>query len=74
MTPTPEQALETYKNTVRDNPRDTWANWIIAVSNSLAAGEWIGGDGYDDYAKKVFEMLGGKPQVKFADEKDRPTI
>jgi hypothetical protein len=69
---TTEQALETYTTTVRDYDRPTWATWVVAVSNSLAAGEWLGGDMFPAFAKEVFEALSGVKKVSMADEKDRP--
>lgn len=71
-TVTPEQALETYKRTVRDEPRESWANWVVAISNSQAVGEWIGGVMFEGYAKEVFEMVKAEKKVSMADENDRP--
>jgi len=71
-TVTPEQAVETYERTVRDEPREAWANYIIAISNSLAAGEWTGGTMFPDYAKEAFVILKAKQKVSMADEIDRP--
>lgn len=71
-TVTPQQAKETYERTVRDEDRNNWPNWILAVSNSLAAGEWMGGDMFPDYAEKVFEAVNASAKVSMADEKDRP--
>jgi len=64
---TPEQAYETYKRTVRDDARTAWATWVIAVSNSLAAGEWIGFEGCPSYAKEVFELAKADQKVSFSD-------
>lgn len=66
-TVTPEQAYETYKRTVRDEERSSWATWVIAVSNSLAAGEWIGFEGCPAYAKEVFELAKADQKVSFSD-------
>lgn len=67
LTVTPEQAYETYKRTVRDEERSSWATWVIAVSNSLAAGEWIGFEGCPAYAKEVFELAKADQKVSFSD-------
>lgn len=70
---TKEQAIETYRRTVRDYQRYEWAMWVIAVNDSLETGEWVGGDAYPEFAKEVFEEM--KKEVKkisMADEKDRP--
>ena len=66
-TVTTEQAIETYKRTVRDEQRYTWATWVIAVSNSLAAGEWVGGNIYPGFAKEVFEALKAEKKISMAD-------
>jgi hypothetical protein len=65
-------AIDTYNRTIRDDERYTWPNWVVAVSNSLAAGEWLGGDMFPAFAKEVFEALSGVKKVSMADEKDRP--
>ena len=64
---TPEQAYETYKRTVRDEERNSWATGVIAVRNSLAAGEWIGFEGCPAYAKEVFELAKADQKVSFSD-------
>lgn len=67
-TVTPEQAKETYEKTVRDCDRSTWATWIIAISNSVAAREWIGYEGCPDYAKGAFELIMAEGvKVSFSD-------
>lgn len=55
--PTTAQALETYRRTLLDEERHNWATWVVAVHNSLSAGEWIGGDIYPKFAKEVWEEL-----------------
>ena len=69
---TPEQAFETYNRTVRDEPRYNWAAWVTAISNSLAAGGWIGGNGYPDYVKEAYELTKQQTKISYADENDRP--
>lgn len=69
---TADQATETYKRTVRDEPRYSWPTWIVAVSNSLAAGEWIGYDGCPSFAKEVFDYMNANKSISMADEKDMP--
>lgn len=64
---TPETAYETYKRTVRDEPRAMWANWVKAVYNSLAAGYWLGGDHYPDFAEEVFKMAVADKKISMAD-------
>lgn len=66
-TVTTEQATETYKRTVRDDHRHTWANWVLAVHNSLAAGDWIGGTGYPAFAKEVYEVVKSEQKISMAD-------
>lgn len=67
QTVTPEQAYETYKRTVRDEERTAWATWVIAVSNSLAAGEWIGFQGCPGFAEEVFKMAKAEQKISFSD-------
>ncbi len=69
QTVTPEQAHETYNRTVRDEDRHSWATWVIAVSNSLAAGEWIGYEGCPAFAKEVFELALSDKKISFSDSK-----
>lgn len=71
MEPTLDQAIETYKRTVRDEPnRETWPGWVLAVSNSLAAGEWLGGDRYPAFAEEVFkELMKEGKKISMADSK-----
>jgi len=64
---TPEQAFETYKRTVRDESRNSWPTWVIAVSNSLAAGEWIAFDGCPAFAEEVFELAKADQKVSYSD-------
>lgn len=61
-----DQALETYKRTVKEEPRENWATWVVAVHNSLVAGSWIG-NGYPDYAKQVFETIQAEAKISFSD-------
>jgi len=62
-----KNALETYRRTIRDENRGVWPTWILAVSNSLAAGEWIGFEGCPSYAKEVFELAKADQKVSFSD-------
>lgn len=71
-TVTPEQAVETYERTVRDEPRYNWAPFVVAISNSLAAREWIEYNGEPACTKEAYEILQAKQTVSMADEKDRP--
>lgn len=64
---TTENALETYQRTVRDEDRSVWPTWVIAISNSLACGGWIGYAGCPDYAKEVFEKVNAEKKISFSD-------
>lgn len=63
------QALDTYKTTVRDDDRSTWPNWIMAVSNSLACGEWIDAETLPPFAKEVFEIVKAENLISMSDSK-----
>ena len=68
-TVTKEQAIETYKKTIRDYKRFEWAMWVIAVSDSLVANEWVGGDAYPAFAKEVFEAVKAENNISMSDSK-----
>lgn len=66
---TREQAVDTYKKTVRDEPRNAWAVWVLAVHNSLVAQQWIGSDKLPAFAKDVYEAIKAEPvKISMADE------
>lgn len=71
-TVTAEQAYDTYKRTVRDEPREAWALWVLAIHNSLTCGKWIGGDNLPGFAKEAYELVKADGEISYADEKDRP--
>jgi hypothetical protein len=64
---TTAQALATYKREVKDNTISEWPNWIIAVHNSVACREWIGGGVYPAYAKEVFNILMSEETISYSD-------
>ena len=64
---TTEQAVATYKATTKSDPRESWANWITAISNSLACGDWIGGDNYPQWVESAFNVLNAERTVSKAD-------
>lgn len=66
-TTTPEQAKETYERVVRDEPRSSWASWVIAISNSLACGGWIGGNGFPAWVKETYELIKAENKISFSD-------
>lgn len=70
QTVTAEQAYETYKRTVRDDSRDSWANWVLAVHNSVACGEWISFEGCPAFAQEVFELALTDKKISFSDSND----
>lgn len=57
-----EQAVETYQRTIKHEPRESWATWVLAVHNSMMMGEWVGVDGIPSFAFDVYEFI--KPNIK----------
>ena len=57
-----------YDADLRDaDPRESWANWITAISNSLACGDWIGGDNYPQWVESAFNVLNAERTVAKSD-------
>lgn len=69
ITVTPQQAEETYRLTVVNEPRENWPTWVRAINNSLACGEWIGGNRFESFAKEVFDELIKTNKPAMADSK-----
>lgn len=63
-------AVDTYKMTVKNEPdRGNWPGWCVAVSNSLAANEWIGGNRFPAFAEKVYEVMKAEQTISMADSR-----
>ena len=64
-----EQAVETYQRTIKDEPRDAWDTWVIAVHNSMMMGNWISVEGLPGFAYEVYEFIKSKVNTSYSDEK-----
>ena len=65
--PTLEQAIATYKATVRDTEPYLWPNWVDVVANSITVGHWCGGNSLPAYAKEVYEAVKAESNVSLSD-------
>lgn len=54
----------------RKTGRNDWPGWVIAISNSLAAGEWLAGAHLEPWVKEAYESISDsvKKQVSYSDE------
>lgn len=68
-TVTPEQALETYEMTVKNEPLvECHADWTKAVTYALTTGDDSQLANYPEYVWKVFCMKSKKKCISFSDE------
>lgn len=66
-TVTPEQAKETYERTVKNEPRWTWAVWVLAIHNSLTNGQWTGAEGLPTWAKETYDLIKAENKISTSD-------
>lgn len=55
-TVTPEEALETYEMTIKNELPSAYAEWVTAVANALNTGDDSELDKYPQYVRDVFNM------------------
>lgn len=69
-TVTTEQAIETYRRTVKDEQRFAWAGWVCVIADALVTGDEtiVNGTDYPVFVRDAYKALKAENKISMADE------